>query len=286
MHALARRLEDMAIPAWEERYHFRGEEELTLRYLLLLDALNFCFWPGKERWSVVGPEGEKLTGYFALAYLLRRLAEGSPEFFSPEHLLHLDEGGLLKVLGEIPLPRLRVRAAREVGGLLRRFGSAQEFFRGARGSCPHLVELITAHLPSFRDSGLYRGREVFFYKRAQILCADLYGAFAGEGLGDLRDLDWLTAFADYKLPQLLRAEGVLIIAPELATRIDRGDLLPAGSQQEVELRAATVQAVERLVGLLQRLGRPLRAFEVDWMLWGLSQGDLPFPHHRTLTVFY
>ncbi|HIE47866.1 TPA: hypothetical protein EYP84_03110, partial [Candidatus Bipolaricaulota bacterium] len=76
------------------------------------------------------------------------------------------------------------------------------------------------------------------------------------------------------------------LAPQLAARIDRGEHLSAGSPEEVELRAATVAAVDRLVELLGKWGRPLRAFEVDWLLWHLSQGELPFPHHRTLTVFY
>lgn len=286
LHALAQELEDRPVPAWEGRYHFRGEGELTLRYLLLLDALNFCFWPGKEKWSVTGPQGERLTGYFALAYALRRTAEGLPEFFSPESLCVLDEEGLRVVLGEIPLLRRRVRAAREVGELLSRFGSAQGFFRRAQGSCARLVELVTAHLPSFRDSAMYAGRQVFFHKRAQILCADLFGTFAGRGPGELKDMEWLTAFADYKLPQLLRAKGALAVAPELAARIDRGELLPAGCPEEVELRAATVAAVERLVELLRKWGHPLCAFEVDWLLWHLSQEKLPFPHHRTLTVFY
>ena len=286
LHAVARELADQPVPAWEGRYHFRGEEELTLRYLLVLDALNFCFWPGKERWSVTGPDGGRLTGYFALAYALRRAAEDSPEFFSPEHLSSLDEAGLREVLGDIPWLRARARAAREVGRLLSRFGSAREFFRKARGSCARLVELLTAHLPSFQDAAMYRGREVFFHKRAQILCADLFGTFGGRGLGELRDLGWLTAFADYKLPQLLRAVGALALAPELAARIDRRELLPSGGPEEVELRAATVQAVERLVELLAKRGRPLRAFEVDWMLWHLAQEELPCPHHRTLTIFY
>lgn len=286
IRSLAHQLEELPLPPWEGRYHFQGDEELTLRYLLALDALNFCFWPGKERWSVVGPEGERLTGYFALAWALRRLAEDSPDFFSPQRLLSLDERGVKVALGPIPLLEARLRHLREVGRLLCQFGSASSFFSLARGSCARLVELLTAHLPSFRDTACYRGRWVPFYKRAQILCADLYGAFSGEGPGDFFDLAWLTVFADYKLPQLLRARGALVLHPSLASRIDRGELLPAGSPWEVELRAATVAIGERLVELLAKLGRPLRAFEVDWMLWSLSQEKLPFPHHRTLTSFY
>ena len=286
LRALAGELEEAELAAWEDRYHFRGPPELTLRYVLVLDALNFCFWPGKGSWHVPGPGGEELDGYFALAYALKRAAEESPEFYDPETLSRLDEADLAGVLGKIPLLGARVRAIREVGHVLRLFGSAEAFFRRAKGSCPRLLELVTAHLPSFRDTALYRGRQVFFYKRAQILCSDLFGLFSGEGPGDLEDLGWLTAFADYKLPQILRARGALVLSPELAARIDRLEPVRAGSVWEVELRAATIVAVDRLVELLALRGRPLRAFEVDWLLWNLAQGELPHPYHRTLTIFY
>ena len=282
---LARELAELDPPPWPEEHHFVGEEELTLRYLLVLDALNFCFWPGKGRWHVDGPKGEVLDGYYALAYGLKRAAESSPEFFEPGHLASVTEDSLREVLGDIPLLSVRVRIAREVGKALLAFGSARAFF--AVGSCAELIERVTAHIPSFRDACLYRGHWIPFYKRAQILCADVYGAFRGEGPGAFPDMDWLTAFADYKLPQFLRAHGVLILDPVLTARIDAHEEIPAGSDEEIEIRAATVQAVELLVGELARLGRPARAFEVDWMLWNLSQGmEVSFPYHRTLTIFY
>ena len=282
---LAARLAERAPDPWPEEYHFIGEEELTLRYLLVLDALNFCFWPGKGRWYIEGPRGERLDGYYALSYGLARAAAEHPEFFEPRGLASMSEESLRQVLGAIPLLHERARIVREVGTALLRFGSARSFF--AVGSCAELVERVTAHIPSFRDACLYRGRWIPFYKRAQILCSDVHGAFRGEGPGAFPDMDWLTAFADYKLPQLLRAHGALVLDPELAARVDRGEEIPAGSDEEVEIRAATVQAVECLVGELSLRGCPRRAFEVDWMLWNLSQGmDLPFPYHRTRTIFY
>lgn len=288
--ALADRVRHLPQVAWEGRYHFRGEDELTLRYLLVLDALNFCFWPRKQgtggKWGVPGPGGEPLTGYFALAWALRGVAEENPSFFDARALARADEEGVRTVLGEIPLLPWRVRALREVGDALKRWGSAQAFFASSRESCGQLVELVTAHLPSFRDAALYRSREVLFHKRAQILCADLWGTFGGKGPGALRDLEWLTAFADYKLPQLLWAHGALVLHPALAHRLRRGEPLPAGSEAEVELRAATVVAVEELVAALRALGRAVRAFEVDWILWNLSQGPLPVPHPRVRTPFY
>ena len=40
-----------------------------------------------------------------------------------------------------------------------------------------LVDLITQHLPGFRDEAVYNGRQVFLYKRAQILVADVWAAY-------------------------------------------------------------------------------------------------------------
>lgn len=282
-------------PRWVARYHFRGEPELTLRYLLLLDALNFCFWPpagfprvpGEARkWGVSGPDGERLTGYYALSYALRRVAEEEPGFFAAERLARLSAADLQAVLGDIPLLPWRAAAAREVGLLLLRFRGAARFFALARGSAPRLVELLTAHLPMFRDGALYGGRWVPFHKRAQILVADVWGTFGGQGPGAFADMAWLTAFADYKLPQILWARGVLRIHPALAERIRRGELLPWGSAEEVELRAATVVAVEELALWLRQQGRELLPFQVDWLLWNAAQTALPVPHHRTLTWAY
>ena len=44
---------------------------------------------------------------------------------------------------------------------------------------------------------------VALYKRAQILVADIWACCAGAGYGAFTDIDTVTAFADYRIPQLL-----------------------------------------------------------------------------------
>lgn len=39
---------------------------------------------------------------------------------------------------------------------------------------------------------------VAFYKRAQILIADIWACFEGQGLGNFSDIDTITMFADYR----------------------------------------------------------------------------------------
>lgn len=69
--------------------------------------------------------------------------------------------------------------------------------------------------PGFRDHSIYKGRQVFFYKRAQICVADIYGSFGGKGLGEFEDIDHLTMFADYRVPQILYHMGVIDYSNEL-----------------------------------------------------------------------
>jgi len=117
----------------------------------------------------------------------------------------------------------------------------------------------------------------------------VWAAYRGCGaVAAFGDVARLTCFADYRIPQLLRGVGAMVYAAELAARIDAREELPPGGAAEVELRAATVQAVERLRGALGERGRALTAVEVDWLLWnrGEAERDALPPHHRTLTVFY
>src|SRR5205807_1988824 len=112
-------------------------------------------------------------------------------------------------------------------------------------------------------------------------------AALGAGAAQFPDLAELTCFADYKLPQALRHLNALQYSGELSRKIDNWVELPAGSEEETEIRAATVVAVDRLRDLLEEAGRPLLAIEVDWILWSYAQGLFPVrPYHRVRTVFY
>jgi len=118
--------------------------------------------------------------------------------------------------------------------------------------------------------------------------ADLAAVFKGEGYGKFADLDQLTIFADNLVPHVLRREGVLVYDPALAARIDAGELLEAGSPEEVEIRAAAVHAVECCVALLREAGVEMTARQLDTVLW--TRGQLPamkaHPRHRTRTTNY
>lgn len=100
---------------------------------------------------------------------------------------------------------------------------------------------------------------MFIYKRAQIFVADLWGAFKGKSFGAFKDIQSITMFADYIVPAILRHLGVISYSPSLASKVDSFNELSPGTEEEVEIRACTITAVEKLGELLSaKIGRPVR----------------------------
>ncbi len=282
------------LPPWETLYHFYNAGEKTVSYLLVLDTLNFCFWPapGKAKWEVEH-ETKRLSGYYALAIALKKAVESGVPMTRADYLAGLSLDELKRILGgrgELQLLNQRAQNLNELGRVLlgEYDGEAYRLVEAAGGSAIALVRMLYRRMASFRDVAKYRGHQVFFYKRAQIFAADLYGAFQGKGWGRFTDMDKLTAFADYKLPQVLRQLSILRYAPELGQKVDEQTLFEAGSAEEVEIRANTICAVELIRQELERLGKVLKAFEIDWILWNLGQDEAfrEKPYHRTVTMFY
>ncbi len=285
---------NIQIPSWNYSYHYYGKGEEMVAYLLVLDSINFCFWPppGKKKWEI-DYQSEKISGYYALAASLKQAVESGIPITKARYLADLSLDELKQLLGgrgTLQLLEHRLQNLKELGqALLKEYkGEACKLVEAAEKSAVKLVRLLAEKLGSFRDVGKYRGYDVFFYKRAQLFAADLYGAFQGKGRGCFFDMDQLTAFADYKLPQLLRHLGILHYSQELAEKVDQKVPLEAGSPEEVEIRANTIWAVELIRQELSQRGKELRSFEIDWILWNLSQKK-EFklkPYHRTATIFY
>ncbi len=257
--------------SWYERYHFFDGTERTVNWLLVLDALNFCFWPekGQQRWRIDYRAGDDykrssgdhkgsplLDGYWAEAASLTRAVEEGIPLWDAEYLSKMSREQLAHIFrgvsspehpeGEmIPLFEQRLQNVHEVGRVLLDRYDGQ--FANAVEQADHSA---LRQFSSFHDVASYRGHEVRFFKRAQICVADLHGSFGGKGWGSFTDLDQLTAFADYKVPQVLRHFGVLEYSPSLAVRVDKQELLAPGSEEEIELRAATIWACELLCGTL------------------------------------
>jgi hypothetical protein len=286
--------DDIQVPCWDPCYHFCDGTEKTVAYLLVLDTINFCFWPppGKAKWEIEY-QPERLSGYYALAASLKRAVESAVPVNNAGYLADLSLDELEQILGgegELQLLEHRLKVLNELGQvLLEKYdGNAYRLVEAAENSALKLVRLLAENFSSFDDVAEYQGQKVFFYKRSQILTADLYGAFKGKDWGSFTDMDKITAFADYKLPQVLRHLGIMHYTDFLAQKVDQEIMLESGSPEEIEIRANTIQAVELIRQELAQKGKAFRSFEIDWLLWNLGQNDefRKKPYHKTLTIFY
>lgn len=240
-----------------------GDLETRAAFTVCLDAINF----GSGWFPTLRTRGAR-SGYNTVALGLRErfaAAAGPP---SAAELAWIDPAQVAGWLRQDPgheLMALYATALRELG---RRVAAehGSSFLSLARRSTTAvgLVEHM-ATWPTWHDVSTYDGEPVPFFKRAQILAADLHhGRVTAFG-----DLARLTLFADNLVPHVLRLDGVLSLDPVLTARIDAGELLVHGSPEEVELRACALHAVEQLAAR-----RPdATPQELDCILW--TRGGAP-----------
>lgn len=282
------KLEELVSPkAFNTDIHFVDGGPLTAQYLLVVDALNFCFW-----------EDEDLE-YEQLSTGVKAALEADPTALDADKLMWIsgpDVRRLLKWSRPLPLEEERARLLREVGAALAQHfdGRASKLIEAADGSALALMQLVAQHFPGFRDHAVYKGRQVFLYKRAQIFVGDVYGAYGGKGLGAFWDVDQLTMFADYRVPVVLRTLGILTYSKELEDKITRLEEISPGSEEELEIRGCSVEAVERMREAIAAKFRGTpgaqlpHAIQLDWWLWEVGERERHRhpPHHRTRTIYY
>lgn len=267
-----------------------GSQEALANLVLLIDALNFCFWssnPLRFEWR-----GKTYERYEAMFVSLMLAARYEPRWRDAEYWVSIPSTELRDTLtgkGELLLLDEREQIVRETGRvLIERFdGQFIHAIESVSGRAWPLAVLLMTEFDSFRDVATYHGQVVYFMKRAQICPLDIAACWQAHGFHGLSGLEELTAFADYRVPQALRHLGILRLESGLAESIDREEEIAAGSDAEIEIRAASIQAVDRMVRALSAVGKRVPTWEIDWLLWGLARsGPVHVKHHRTRTVYY
>jgi hypothetical protein len=81
------------------------------------------------------------------------------------------------------------------------------------------------------------------------LVADLWACFNGESYGAFRDIDKITMFADYRVPQILISLGALYPNPSVTAAIKARKMIDSGGSWEVQLRGKFAVAVFRRISL-------------------------------------
>jgi hypothetical protein len=232
-----------------------------------------------------------------MACLKRSYEEGTP-ILTGRYLRSVTRGELASIFsGNIEMPLLDERLAifHEIGEVLesRYQGRFHRFLASSprrlydAGEEGLLQRLVTA-FPSFRDESSYRGQPVRFDKRAQLLLWQLHARFRESGFFALEDEESLTIFADYIVPVALRLLGITSYSTELEKRIQERRSIPRDSEEEVEIRAASIWASHLLTAAINAKrpsDRQVIDPVVDGRLWTHFH-ETHWPHHLTVTTAY
>lgn len=285
-------------------------------WIFTIDLLNFSFWSeyddedtGKANTRYcVEYKGNKYTGYWSLVAAINKALDNGIPIIEPRFWVseRFTKEVLDKVLEsansqEIVIPMLddRYRVLREAGNVLinvLKVDSFTQVISQAEKSAMRLVDLVSFRIPSFNDISRYKGQEVAIMKRAQILVSDIWCCFEGKGYGEFYDIDQITMFADYRVPQILHFLGCVSYSPELVSRIRSKKLIPNGDPMEVELRGCSIWTVEVIKRFIVQKypNTHINSVLIDFYLWdyakqlqqgGNHQKDI-VPCHRTRSVFY
>lgn len=279
--------------------HPTANDPFALDWIFVVDTLNFCFWSreNEEGWKVDG-----YTGYYALCAAINRAMKEGIDISNPKFYSTITEEQLSKVLRSdndvhIPLFKERLRCLHEVGeALLKNFeGSFENVVKKADKSAATLLKIVVDNFPCFRDQATFKGKNVSILKRAQILIGDIWACYLGNGIGHFNDIEEITMFADYRVPQTLLYYNVLEYSKELLEKLNAGNILENGEEMEVEIRGCSIHAVELLKEVaIKKIDKDkiINSILIDHFLWDFRRKhaqeilSMKLPFHKTFSIYY
>jgi len=271
---------------------YGATEEEHITFPFVYDAMNFSYW-GSPKWTI-DIDSQSFDGSAAM---IRAIKRGQEEInlLKADVLANLTKKDLACVLRgnvRIPLFNERLRLLNSLGRNIRdNFRSSfKSFVDSSDWDAEKLTMALVEIIPDvFDDTSTFHGHSIHFYKRAQLVSTHLYDLNKLNKIDKrMSNMNKLTAFADYKVPQLMRNMGILVYDDMLASKVDMQIELESGSEEEVEIRIATVWANELATKELKKRIPSATAAQVDGAIWFGGQNSKVNikPYHRTRTIWY
>lgn len=261
--------------------------EQLLIYLILCESLNFCYWDIDTKWKIEY-KGEWYSGSFGLFYAISKAIKNGYNLLDINYLenLTIDElNEIFKGTTVIPMLNERYEIIKKLAKELKKIEDIKELFNV--NSDVDLLNKIINNFSNFKDISLYKGKEIYFFKRAILLVGDLIlnVDFIKERIENDNNM---LGCADYKIPQVLRQLGILEYSKELTSLIDSKQIIEHDSEMEIEIRANMLYAIELIKDELQQKGIDMNSVQIDNALWLLSKNKdfKNKPHHLTRTIYY
>eukprot|EP00095_Tigriopus_kingsejongensis_P011032 maker-scaffold109_size355148-snap-gene-1.19 protein:Tk11032 transcript:maker-scaffold109_size355148-snap-gene-1.19-mRNA-1 annotation:"hypothetical protein LOTGIDRAFT_195975" len=286
--------------------HPQTADEAGAKWIFFADVLNFSFWNHKDQpqYAVTYKE-TRYSGYLSLcAAINRTLDQGvpltDPHFYGSVSTDALNDYLMADSGVVCPLIPDRVKCLHEASRVLReKYGnSVRTLIQSADKNAQKLLTTLTRDFQCFNDSSVFpesgQTTEVSFFKRAQIFISDLWCLFEGRDLGEFDDIDTLTMFADYRVPQSLQYFGAFKYSEELLNRLKTNAELQFGHLFEMEIRGCSIQAVDLIVDEVKKMKLDpkirVNAILVDYFLWGFRREKASemeqYPYHKTRSIYY
>lgn len=282
----------------QSEFHPNPEDPWALEWIFVVDTLNFCFWKfsNENSWTV-----ENQSGYFALCAAINRSIKEDKKILDPKFFSTITEKQLENILKgdtdvKIPLFPERLTCLHEVGNvLLEKFeGSVEKLIKTAENSAVKLLSIIVENFKCFRDEAEYQSTKVSFYKRAQIFIGDIWSCFNNKGIGYFKDIEKITMFADYRVPQVLIYFNVMEYNEKLLNELRKDIILKNGDKYEVEIRGCSIHAVELLKEyILSKTSEiKINSILIDHYLWDFRRKHATeielknIPFHKTFSIYY
>lgn len=252
-----------------------------INYLIIYSSMDYSFW-GDPKWTIETEKGSE-DGAFALVKVLLDLRnyKGHLNF---EKISYEEFKSFLTGNIEIPLMKERYETALEISRVINSEmnGNFYNYIKDITTDV-ELFNLIIKNFSPFEDTRTYDGKTIYFYKLAQLATSDIL--HIREYKENIKvDYSHLVGCADYKIPQALRALGILEYDEELSKIVDSKTELEENSIYEVEIRSTMITVISKLKEYLKEIP----AIDINDMIWVLSHDkslNLK-PYHRTRTTSY
>lgn len=250
-----------------------------INFLFVYHAIgDYCFW-GDPKWEIQTDLGT-MDGSYAIMYLILNRFKENTDFE-----MNFDEfKKLLKGNVEIPLLEDRYNNLVEMNAFIQKNGKSFYNLIKNLNVDSNLFEFIVSNLNYFKDVSMYDGKEVLFYKRAQLLTSDILHVREKKEKAAV-DYSHLIGCADYKIPQVMRCYGMLEFSDSLSNKVDNKVEIEDGSIEEIEIRANTLKVIDYIYKKLDKNYSRMDINDFIWLL-GQDKSKMTKPYHRTLTKHY
>ena len=258
-----------------------------IMYLILCESLNFCYWDSDIKWKIEY-KGEWYSGSLGLFYGISKAIQNGYDLLNIDYLEkmtieQLDE--IFKGTTSIPLLEERYEIIKQLVQELKNIDDLSKALDSNNDI--ELLNNIINNFSNFNDISIYKGKKVYFFKRAILLVGDLIENVKSIKEKVKNDSNMLGC-ADYKISQVLRHLGILEYNEELAQIVDSKQQLKHDSEMEIEVRANMLYALELIKNKLHQKGIEMNSTQIDNILWLLSKNKefKAKPYHLTRTIYY